>query len=164
MSTAPATLPARKPSALAAILWGGFIAGVLDLTAAFVTWGFKGVTPIKIAQSIASGLLGKDAFQGGLVTAALGIVLHFFIACSAAAIFYANSRPLAFLTQHAIHWGLIYGVVVYMVMYWIVTPLSAVPKSTHPPSISSVVIAVLTHMFCVGLPISLSVARAPSPV
>ncbi len=163
MTTTPATLPVRKPGALGAILIGGVIAGVLDLTAAFVTWGLKGVNPIIIAQSVASGLLGKDAFHGGLATAALGVVLHFFIACSAAAIFYALSRPLTFLTQHAIHWGLIYGIAVYMVMYWVVTPLSAVPKSTHPPSISSIAIAVLTHMFCVGLPISLSVARAPSP-
>jgi hypothetical protein len=121
------------------------------------------VTPITIAQSIASGLVGKDAFQGGLGPAALGVLLHFFIACSAAAIFYALSRPLTFLTQHPIHWGLIYGIAVYIVRYWIVIPLSAFPKSTHPPSISSVVIAVRTHMFCVGLPISLSVARVPSP-
>jgi hypothetical protein len=72
---------------------GGVIAGVLDLTAAFATWGLKGVNPIIIAQSVASGLLGKDAFHGGLATAALGVVLHFFIACSAAAIFYPLSVP-----------------------------------------------------------------------
>src|SRR5450432_2902750 len=164
MTTVPTSPPTSKPNALTAILWGGFIAGVLDLTAAFITWGVKGVKPIRIAQSIASGLLGRDAFQGGLGTAALGVAIHFFIACSAAAIFYAASRQLPFLTQHAIQWGLTYGIVVYMVMYWIVTPLSTVPKSNLPPSISSVAIGVLTHMFCVGLPIALSVARAPSPV
>jgi uncharacterized membrane protein YagU involved in acid resistance len=163
MTTAAAMPSSRKPNPLSAILWGGFIAGVLDLTAAFVTWGIKGVNPITIAQSIASGLLGKGAFQGGMGTAALGVVLHFLIACSAAAIFYAISRPLTFLTQHAVQWGLTYGIAVYMVMYWIVIPLSAFPKSPHPPSVSSVVIGVLTHMFCVGLPIALSVARAPSP-
>jgi hypothetical protein len=164
MTTALTSLPTRKPNALTAVLWGGFIAGVLDLTAAFVTWGSKGVKPIRIAQSIASGLLGNDAFQRGLGAAALGVAIHFFIACSAAAIFYAISRTLTFLTQHPIQWGLTYGIAVYMVMYWIVIPLSAFPKSIHPPSISSVVIAVLTHMFCVGLPISVSVARARSPV
>jgi hypothetical protein len=162
--TPPSTTPsAHKSTALSAILWGGFIAGILDLTAAFITWGLKGINPIRIAQSIASGLLGKDAFQGGLGTAALGVVLHFFIACSAAATFYGLSRGLTFLTEHPVQWGLIYGIAVYMVMYWIVTPLSAVPKSTHPPSLTSIAIAVLTHMFCVGLPIALSVARAPSP-
>jgi hypothetical protein len=46
-----------------------------------------------------------------------------------------------------------------MVMYWIVMPLSAIPKSQHPPSLSGTGIAILTHMFCVGLPISLSVWR-----
>jgi len=158
-AAASTTVSAHKPIALAPILWGGLIAGTLDLTAAFVTWGFKGVSPIRITQSIASGLLGRAAYEGGLGTAAVGTGLHFFIAFSAAVVFYAASRKLTFLTRHAIRWGFLYGITVYMVMYWIVVPLSATPKSKLPPSFLSVVIAVLTHMFCVGLPISLAVRR-----
>jgi hypothetical protein len=158
-AAASTTLSAYKPIALAPILWGGLTAGALDLTAAFVTWGVKGVSPIRIAQSIASGLLGRAAYEGRLGTAALGIALHFFIAFSATIVFYAASRKLAFLTQHPVRWGFLYGITVYMVMYWIVIPLSAIPKSQRPPSLSGTVIAILTHMFCVGLPISLGVWR-----
>jgi hypothetical protein len=102
-----ATISASERSqALPVILWGGFSAGVLDISAAFIRWG----KPVRLLQGIASGLLGPRAFQGGKGTAALGLALHFFIAFSAAAVYYAASRRLAFLRQRALVWGMFYGV------------------------------------------------------
>ena len=155
MSTSAATLQGRA-KALPAILWGGLAAGVLDLSAAFLRWG----KPIRITQGIASGLIGPRAFQGGWATGALGTALHFGIAISAAAVYYAASRKLTFLTQRTILWGFLYGIAVYMFMSWIVLPLSAFPKSNAPFSMSGLAISLLTHMFCVGLPIALAVRRA----
>jgi hypothetical protein len=155
VSTSAATLQGRA-KALPAIVWGGFAAGVLDLSAAFLRWG----KPIRITQGIASGLIGPRAFQGGWATVALGTALHFGIAISAAAVYYAASRKLTFLTQRTILWGFLYGIAVYMFMSWIVLPLSAFPKSNAPFSMSSLAISLLTHMFCVGLPIALAVRRA----
>ena len=151
MSTGPTTIPV-KSRALPAILRGGLAAGVLDITVAFVRWG----KPFRIVQGIASGLLGPRAFQGGWGTAALGMALHFFIALSAA-IYYAASSKLTFLTRRAVVWGLLYGIAVYMFMSWVVVPLSALPESNAPFSIGSLTISLLTHMFCVGLPIALTV-------
>ena len=54
-----------------AVLWAGFACGVLDITAAFVVYGFFGAKPVPLLQGIASGLLGPKAFQGGLATALL---------------------------------------------------------------------------------------------
>jgi hypothetical protein len=52
------------------------------------------------------GPVGPDlAFQGGLATAALGLGLHFFIAFTAAAVFYAASRKLPTLQRHGLIWG-----------------------------------------------------------
>jgi hypothetical protein len=131
------------------------LAGVLDITAAFVRWG----KPVRILQGIASGLLGPRAFQGGWGIVALGMTLHFVIAFSAAAVYYAASRKLVFLRSHAVLWGLLYGIAVYMFMSWVVVPLSAFPKSKAPFSVTGVAISLLTHMFCVGLPIALAVRR-----
>jgi len=146
---------AEGPRALPAIFWGGLAAGVLDITVAFIRWG----NPPRILKGVASGLLGPQAFRGGWGTAALGTALHFLIAFSAATVYYAASRKLAFLTRRALLWGFLYGIAVYMFMSWVVVPLSAFPKSKAPFSLTSLVLSLLTHMFCVGLPIALAVRR-----
>lgn len=145
----------EKPRALPAVLWGGLWAGILDITAAFLRWGH----PLGILRGIAGGLLGSQAFHGGWGTAALGLALHFLIAFSAAAIYYAASRRLIFLRQRPVVWGFLYGIAVYMFMSWVVVPLSALPKSKAPFSGVGLTLSLLTHMFCVGLPIALAVRR-----
>jgi hypothetical protein len=61
-----------------ALLFGTITVGGLDILDALLFFGFRGVAPIRIFQSIASGLLGRTAFDGGLSTALAGGVLHFF--------------------------------------------------------------------------------------
>lgn len=148
----------NRSNAFRAILWGGLLAGILDLSAAIVTNGFRGIAPIRILQSVASGLLGAESYKGGLRTALLGTALHFVITFTAAAIYYAVSRKLTFLVRRAVVSGLIYGIAVYWFMNLIVLPLSAVPfKITFQPAI--VVTGLIVHMLCVGLPIALAVRR-----
>jgi len=134
------------------VLTGGMIAGALDLTAAFIAYGWG--TPL----GIASGLLGPSARQGGAGTYILGICLHFFIALSAATVYYMASRKLEFLKQYALVCGLFFGIAVFLVMNLIVVPLSAIHFS-GPYTWRGLVQGLLVHMFCVGLPISFSVQR-----
>jgi hypothetical protein len=77
----------------------------------------------------------------------------------AAAIYYTASRKLVFLQRRAVVWGLFYGIAVYMFMTWAVVPLSAVHRSQAPFSATGLALSLLTHMFCVGLPIALAVRR-----
>ena len=114
----------------------------------------KGTGSIRMLQGIASGLLGPRSFEGGRATAGLGLAIHFLIAFTAASVFYAASRKLTFLTQHAVTSGLLYGIAVYLSMYWIVVPLAFV-NARH--SVSRDVTAVIIHMLLIGLPISLIV-------
>src|SRR5690242_630472 len=118
-----------KPSAFGTIVFGGLLAGTLDAMDGVVAFGFKGMNPIQVLQYIASGLLGDGSFQGGLKTAALGGLLHYFIAFAVAAIYYAASLKLPALHLHPVKWGLTYGVAVYLAMNYVVLPLSAVAKS-----------------------------------
>lgn len=121
---------------------GGMAAGLLDLTWALVSSGVLGGDPSRLLQSIASGLLGKVAYEGGLATASLGVVLHFVIAFGACAV----AGPL-------------YGVVVYLCMYLVVVPLSAAPfELSFAPQAAALALA--AHVLCVGLPIALSVSRS----
>jgi hypothetical protein len=155
-----AVAPARSAPAgtgLRAIVWGGLLCGVLDITAAFVVYGVFGAKPIPILQGIAAGLLGSQAFSGGLATAALGLFCHFFIAFCAAAVYYAASRWIPFAARHAIAAGALYGACVYFFMNRVVVPLSAARK--HPFSFEMMAIGVTIHIFCVGLPIAIAVRR-----
>jgi hypothetical protein len=147
----------KNPNAVLAVLWAGLACGVLDITAAFIVYGFFGAKPVPLLQGIASGLLGPKAFQGGLATVLLGLLCHFVIAYGAATVFFVASRAIPFLIQNAVVSGALYGVVAYFFMNRIVLPLSAVAK--RPFSLKLMIIGAIIHIFCVGLPISLSVRR-----
>jgi hypothetical protein len=154
MNEAPVTVSSLKPKALQVILCGGLVAGTLDLTAACVTsWFRAGAGPVRVMQSVASGLLGAESYTGGPRTAALGVALHFLIATVATAVFYFASRKLRFMVEHPITAGLLYGVAVYLFMNFVVLPLSAFPQRTAPP-LSGRSIGLLVIMFCIGLPIA----------
>jgi len=51
-----------------AIFWGGLLAGILDITQAFIGLGFLGAKPVRILQHIAGGVfrgpLHPDALDG----------------------------------------------------------------------------------------------------
>ena len=92
-----------------AILYGGLVAGALDATDGVVAYGLQGLNPIQVLQFIASGMLGKASFDGGLATAGLGTVQHFFIAFTVAAIYVLASRKMPALRTHAVPLGAIFG-------------------------------------------------------
>jgi hypothetical protein len=103
-------------------------------------------------------LLGPAAArQGGSGTVLLGAALHFFIAFMVVLVFMLASRRLPFLTRRPIISGIVYGIGVYLVMNFIVIPLSAAGSGRM--ILPVVVNGVLIHMFGVGLPASLA-ARA----
>src|ERR1041385_1021725 len=105
-----------QPVRTIVVAW--LIAGILDITSAFVIAGIKGTGSIRMLQGIASGLLGARSFEGGLLTAGLGLAIHFFIAFTATALFYLISRNFSFLIEHAVVAGLFYGIAIYLFMYW----------------------------------------------
>ena len=140
------------------IFLGGLVAGTLDLTAACTyAWLRRGVRPVQVFQSIASGVLGAASFTGGTKTAVLGVALHFLIATVAAAVFYLVSRKWSFLVERPIIAGLLYGIPVYVFMNFVVLPLSQVQMRPQPISVRIINLVIL--MFCIGLPIALIVRR-----
>ena len=158
MSVSTAELPTDKSRAARAIVWGGLLAGIGDITFAFVVNGLRGVGPVRVLQSVASGLLGEAARAGGLATAALGGVLHFLIAFIWATVYWLASRKLKVLVQHPVVCGLLYGFAVYAFMYLVVLPLSAAYfKPTFTPS--TVFLNGAGHMLLVGLPIALAASK-----
>ncbi len=147
-------------SASRALLYATLVVGILDLADAFVFFGLRGARPIRILQSIASGLLGRGAFSGGLGTAFLGAVLHFFIAFLVVATFFVASRYISILRRTPVWSGMMYGVVVYLVMNFVVLPLSAAGRGSYAwPIVAN---GLIIHMLGVGLPSSLFASRVSS--
>jgi hypothetical protein len=143
-----------------AILVGGLIAGALDITYACVLWWFRAqVTPSQIFQSVAAGLLGKSSYDGGAGTAVLGLCLHFFNALLIAAIFVGARRAWPVLARRAALFGPLYGIAVYLVMNYVVLPLSNFPRRGGSPAPVVWISGVLAHMFLIGLPIALAARR-----
>ena len=117
---------------LKAILIGGLIAGALDIIYAFIVYGpmaatlglSSASTPVEILQSVAGGWVGRDAAShGGSVTAAIGACTHFGIAIVMAVVYAALFGRIG--ASNWVVWGLIYGVILFVVMNYVVVPLSA---------------------------------------
>ncbi|MCL4524375.1 MAG: hypothetical protein M1453_01025 [Acidobacteria bacterium] len=149
--TAPPPAEPKQPSTARAILLGGLIVGTLDITDAIVFFGItRNVRPYRIFQSVASGLLGRASYSGGMKTVVLGAFLHLFIAFCVATTYILVSKKFVGLRKHWVVCGLLYGVLVYCFMYRVVLPLSlSAPVAFSWLGFSN---AVLIHMLGVGLP------------
>jgi hypothetical protein len=141
-----------------AILVGGLIAGSLDITFAIVASGFHGVSATTVLQSVASGLLGQRAYEGGTGTAALGAVLHFAMMLIIAALFVGLRRVgPGIVRERPALVGPLYGVAVYFVMNRLVIPLSAFPMKTD--YVPATFMSLAAHMFFIGWVIAWAAVR-----
>ena len=160
MRASPTTMVSGGSPAIQAIVQGGLVAGALDATNGVVAYflAFK-MKPIQVLQYIASGLLGQAAFAGGLATAGVGLLVHFAIAFSVAAVFWFVSDRWPLLRERALAAGLVYGTGVYLVMNYVVLPfLSRVAPGW--PTLPLFLNGVIGHALFVGLPVSLAARRA----
>ena len=133
------------------------IAGTLDLSDALIFYGLRGVPPTRILQGIASGILGRASFTQGTHSAFLGLLLHYFIATTVATIYFIASRRLP-LSRHPLLWGGLYGITVYVVMNYVVIPLSKIGPRPTPPLVP-LINGVAALVFCIGIPVALIARR-----
>ncbi|MDP9190906.1 MAG: hypothetical protein M3P06_04295 [Acidobacteriota bacterium] len=117
------------------------VVGTLDIGEVMIVSWLRGGAPLKILQTIASAILGKESFQGGARTMLIGLALHFFIAAVVVAVYFLASRKLAILNRHPILTGAIYGVGVYLFMTFVVLPMVGMaPRFT--------MFGVVNQLFC----------------
>ena len=149
MATVPISATARRTSFVAPILVGGAIAGLLDMTSAYITFGRY--MPIGIAGGIV-GAAGRHLNAGQYI---LGLCIHYFIAFSAASAYCVASKKLPFLRDHFFVCGIFYGIGFFLFMQLIVLPLSAY-HSMGPYTYRGLMQGLLAHIFLIGLPIATS--------
>jgi uncharacterized membrane protein YagU involved in acid resistance len=141
------------------VLVGGLIAGTLDILFAISFAAYRGMAPVSLLQTVASGLLGQAAFTGGIPAAVLGLVSHFAMSFLWAGLFVAAARKFPRLVRQPGWAGLLFGVVVFLVMRLVVLPLSAFP---YPVSFKplATTLDLLSHLFFFGVPIALAARRS----
>ena len=145
-------------SASRAILAGGACAALLDGLDAIVAYKLAlGLGPVTIYQFVASGLLGPAAYQGGLASALVGVAVHCLIAFSAATVFVIASRLVPRIAVRFVPFGALFGVAVFAVMNYLVTPLSRIPPA--PFSAPLFLNGVIGHALFVGIPIAYAAHR-----
>jgi len=138
-------------NAFGAAFVGGLVAGALDI--AFAAVLFR-VSAERVFQSVAAGLMGREAaVAGGMETAAIGAAAHFFISFVAAAIYVLASTPFPILLRRAVMGGLVFGVCVWAVMNLLVVPNSMAKPA--PIAWPTTPIMIAGHMLFFGLPIAL---------
>jgi hypothetical protein len=152
----------QMPSTLNPLLWVSFVAG---LTAAVVEMVFVlpiqallGNSPIIVFQSIAFGVLGRPAFHQGLYAASIGVGVHLLVSFVSAAGFVFTADRWRLLLKKPVVSGIVCGFVAYLVMNFVVIPLSVIGLKL--PKLGWLwLISFSIHLFAFGLPISL-VSRA----
>jgi uncharacterized membrane protein YagU involved in acid resistance len=141
------SINARRSPAWLQVLLGGLVIAIGDTIFASTLWfGWSVAGLVKLFQTIAVGVLGKASHDGGVQVAWLGAGLHLFMATMFVLVYTLVARRMPqLLLQPFVH-GPLYGVVLYLVMNFVVLPLSRVdahPTLAHPDWI---ILSILAHM------------------
>jgi hypothetical protein len=161
MAATAHSLQSRTWSVGAALLLATLVAGTLDIGYAIVSSALRGIEPMVIWQSVASGLIGKATYEGGVKTAVLGGVLHFSMMAAFVAAFFLMSRRWPRLLEHPLLWGALYGVGVFCVMNYAVVPLSAIGHTIQRTPLRFIG-EMFSHVVFVGMTIAWFASRARS--
>jgi len=160
MATTSSISLTTRNSLLRSIALGGMIIGTADAIIYhwFVSSVLGGYPLITVYQYMASGALGKAAFEGGIATALLGLFFHFIVSFVVAGVFILSADRIPLLRRYAIPGALLYGFGVFIVMNLIVLPLSAAPP-LPPPTMPQLIVIIIDHILVIGLPLGILVRR-----
>ncbi|MGE0180148.1 MAG: hypothetical protein AB7O91_10065 [Sphingomonas sp.] len=147
-----------SPSLTRPIVTATLVAGTLDILSAFAFAGMAGIGVLPLLRYVASGPFGDGVREGGAGWAAAGLAIHFAIMAAMAASYMIMARRLPALRRHALIAGLAYGLLLWVIMYWIVKPLRW-PEAPLPSTAWGIGNALFSHCILVGLPIALIARR-----
>ncbi len=159
--TAPSLAAARASGAptLPWCLLAGVVAGLADLGAAILYWWLvDGVPALRIPQSIAAWVLGREAFAGGMTTAVAGTVLFVVLTWGLVHLYASLATAWTPLRRHPVRGGLMYGALAYVVVFHIAVPLFAV-DGVAPTRPDGIAFGVFACAVLVGLPCAWAARR-----
>ena len=142
------------------ILAATLIAGTLDMASAIVLTLFAGKSVVGMLQRVASGPLGAWPLANGQAGATAGFAVHYALMTVMAAAFVGVAGALPRFRERQLLYGAAYGVLLYLIMYWIVVPLRWPTAGAASGGVTGILIPLVVHICLVGVPIALVTARA----
>jgi len=159
MATASSLSLTTRNALLRPIALGGMFIFISQLIHSWIVPSLIQKNPfIVVLQYIASGVLGNAAFEGGIATALLGVLIHFIISVVIAGVFILSAGRIPLLRRYAIAGALLYGFGAFIVMNLIVVPLSAAPP-VPAPTMPWLIEDIIEHILVIGLPLGILVRR-----
>ncbi len=141
------SLRMQRPVEWLQVVIGGLIVAIGDIafaTTVWFSWDAAGIE--KVFQTIAVGVLGKASYEGGVQSALIGAGLHVLMATSFVVIYTLVARRVPALLRRPFALGAMYGVVLYVVMNFVVMPLSRVGRSPSFEHLDTIALSVIAHM------------------
>lgn len=135
------------------------ICGTLDILSAFAFAAPRGIGPVTVLQSVASGPFGDSIFKLGLWGAAAGLLTHFLLMAIMVGVLAAALPGLPWrLADRPLIVGTAYGLLLYGMMYWVVLPVRW-PDLFPQMGWWQVGNALFSHIACVGIPMTFVLCR-----
>ena len=136
-------------SIVKAIAIATLISGTLDILLAVILSSIYGKGPAAMLRGVASGPF-PGAPEWGAAGSVLGLATHFTLMAIMVTVFMLAARRAPALTANPWLWGLIYGLITYVVMNLIVVPMRF--GAPLPPSIRAIITQLFAHIVLVGWP------------
>lgn len=147
-----------KKSFIKRLVFTALTAGTLDIAAAMLNFFIStGKNPEPVLRFIASGVFGKDAFSDNAWMPYFGLFFHYCIATTWTILFFMAYPKIKLLSKNWIVSGSVYAVVVWILMTYVVLPLSNVPQL--PFDLVKALVAIAILIVCIGMPISYSAKK-----
>lgn len=139
------------------ILLATAVAGTLDMGMAMIETAAAGKPIGGMLRGLASGPF-PPAAGWGAGGAIVGFLVHYAIMATMASVFLFAHRRIAAVRSNAIVAGMVYGVILWLVMYGLVLPLRfGVPFPN--PRLEAVALQLFAHVVLVGLTFGLVARR-----
>ncbi|MFA6470241.1 MAG: DUF1440 domain-containing protein [Bacteroidota bacterium] len=143
---------------LTPVLFTALFAGTLDIAAAMVNYSVStGNVSTAVLRFIASGVFGSEAFSGGMMMAACGLIFHYCIAFFWTMVYFLLYPHIQSVGSNAYLAGAFYGVIIWCGMNLIVLPCSNVPH--HPIDAANAAEAIAILIICIGIPVAVIAHR-----
>ena len=145
------------------ILAAALIVGAMDFAYASLSTVLRGGSFTKLWQFVASGLLGKQAFALGLAGVLGGVTCHFLIMGVFGAAAYFLYRKVPQIGKQPAVSGVAYGIGIWVVMNFIVVPLSNTGTSAPRIELGAVMNLGFAMHLIIGLALVLIIKWRATP-